>query len=61
MVSILPEYMKPLYIAMLNHYKEISKEIGKDENSLQVHTTKEEVSFLSLPPLSSLLLIYTYK
>ncbi|XP_022929225.1 (+)-gamma-cadinene synthase-like isoform X2 [Cucurbita moschata] len=47
MVSILPEYMKPLYIAMLNHYKEISKEIGMDENSFHVHTTKEEIKKLA--------------
>ncbi|CAK9321897.1 unnamed protein product [Citrullus colocynthis] len=36
MVHILPEYMKPFYVAMLDLYEEISKEIGKDESSLHL-------------------------
>ncbi|KAG6577411.1 hypothetical protein SDJN03_24985, partial [Cucurbita argyrosperma subsp. sororia] len=47
MINILPEYMKPLYIVMLNLYKEISNEIGKDESSPHIGTTKEEIKNLA--------------
>ncbi|XP_022985195.1 (+)-gamma-cadinene synthase-like [Cucurbita maxima] len=47
MINILPEYMKPLYLTMLNLYKEISKEIGKDECSLHIHSTIEEIKKLA--------------
>ncbi|XP_023552098.1 (+)-gamma-cadinene synthase-like [Cucurbita pepo subsp. pepo] len=47
MVNVLPEYMKPFYIAMLDLYKEISKEIDKDESSLHVHIAKEEIKKLA--------------
>ncbi|KAG6577414.1 hypothetical protein SDJN03_24988, partial [Cucurbita argyrosperma subsp. sororia] len=47
MVNVLPEYMKPFYTAMLDLYKEISKEIDKDESSLHVHIAKEEIKKLA--------------
>ena len=61
MIDILLKYMKPLYIAILNLYKEINNEIGMDESSLPIHTTKGEVRFPCLSLLSFCLLFYTYK
>lgn len=46
MVHILPEYMKPFYVAMLDLYEEISKEIGKDESSLHLQIAIGGVKFL---------------
>ena len=59
MVNVLPKYMKHFYIAMLDVFEEISKEIGKDESSLHIRTAREGVNFLflllfSFPPF------YTY-
>lgn len=47
LVNVLPEYMKPFYIAMLDLYKKISKEVDKDESSLHIHVAKEEMKKLA--------------
>ncbi|XP_022932164.1 (+)-gamma-cadinene synthase-like [Cucurbita moschata] len=47
MVNELPKYMKHFYIAMLDVFEEISKEIGKDESSLHVRTAREGIKKLA--------------